>query len=187
MSYLEQRQSHTHRSIHTTQLKVVVVKLHTKDTTEYNNLLWPEIVVENWTGSSGHERHLPTGVGILSWELKARAYQLETTMHIQCASLAVHNITVTMVNFGEILPKIQTEFLFKITGKVWFSNLGSTKLESNDQKDFKFQIIILFHVVPSSFRIPKITAHFLGENWPTTAIVSRCADCSGFSKPRLCF
>ena len=66
MSYLEQRQSHTHRSIHTTQLKVVVVKLHTKDTTEYNNLLWPEIVVENWTGSSGHERHLPTGVGILS-------------------------------------------------------------------------------------------------------------------------
>ena len=39
MSYLEQRQSHTHRSIHTTQLKeVVVVKLHTKDTTEYNNL-----------------------------------------------------------------------------------------------------------------------------------------------------
>ena len=156
MSYLEQRQSHTHRSIHTTQLKeVVVVKLHTKDTTEYNNLLWPEIVVENWTGSSGHERHLPTGVGILSWELKARAYQLETTMHIQCASLAVHNITVTMVNFGEILPKIQTEFLFKITGKVWFSNLGSTKLESNHQKDFKFQIIFLFHVVSSSFRIPK--------------------------------
>ena len=91
-----------HRSIHTTQLKSCCSKVAHKRTEYNSNLLWPEIVVENWTGSSGHERHLPTGVGILSWELKARAYQLETTMHIQCASLAVHNITVTMVNSGEI-------------------------------------------------------------------------------------
>ena len=54
-----------HRSIHTTQLKSCCSKVAHKRT-EYNNLLWPEIVVEKWTGSSGHERHLPTGVGILS-------------------------------------------------------------------------------------------------------------------------
>ena len=111
--------SYTDRLILSTQLKSCCSKVAHKRT-EYNNVLWPEIVVENWTGSSGHERHLPTGVGILSWELKARAYQLETTMHIQCASLAVHNITVTVVNSGEIHPKIQTEFLFKITARFDF-------------------------------------------------------------------
>ena len=64
MSYLEQRQSHTQINSYNLNQKFGSKVAHKR--TEYNNVLWPEIVVENWTGSSGHERHLPTGVGILS-------------------------------------------------------------------------------------------------------------------------
>ena len=64
MSYLEQRQSHTQIGSNNSTQSCCSKVAHKR--TEYNNLLWPEIVVENWTGSSGHERHLPTGVGILS-------------------------------------------------------------------------------------------------------------------------
>ena len=63
--------------------------------------------------------------------------------------------------------------------KIFINNKEINWFRQKNQLDISWRTILI--------QDSKITAHFLGENWPTTTIVSGCADCSGFSKPRLCF
>ena len=64
MSYLETKTIFKTQVI--VQKNFVVVHKRIKQNGSVLSSIRPEIVMENWTGSSGHERHLPTGVGILS-------------------------------------------------------------------------------------------------------------------------